>query len=181
MIMTVDELRRYITTEEDDTALEARLLALESLIRAYTHNNFQDRGCRLEADIHGGLFVVEALTPFEVGNTVQVSYSDHNDGLYTVKSVDDSTFTVNETVKDETEVLVTKVVYPMDVKMGVVNMLKWEQDNREKVGVASESISRHSVTYFDQSGDNTKMGYPVALLGFLEPYMCARFGQGVEM
>ena len=69
--------------------------------------------------------------------------------------------------------------YPMDVKMGVVNLLKWELDMRDKVGVASESISRHSVTYVDQTGTNTAMGYPVALMGFLKPYKRARFGRGI--
>ena len=71
--------------------------------------------------------------------------------------------------------------YPMDVKMGVVNLVKWELDNRAKVGVSSESISRHSVTYFDQTGENTLMGYPVALMGFLKPYKKARFGRGIRV
>ena len=69
--------------------------------------------------------------------------------------------------------------YPMDVKMGAVNLMKWELSNREKVGVASETISRHSVTYFDMTGDNSSMGYPVALMGFLKPYKRARFGRGI--
>lgn len=71
--------------------------------------------------------------------------------------------------------------YPMDVKMGVINLMKWELTSRDKVGVASESISRHSVTYFDMTGDNSTMGYPKALLGFLRPYMKARFGQGLSV
>lgn len=70
--------------------------------------------------------------------------------------------------------------YPMDVKMGVANLMKWELNNRDKVGVASEAISRHSVTYFDMTGDNSVMGYPKALLGFLRPYRRARFGQGLR-
>ena len=181
MIMTVDELKKYINTEEEDTVLEARLLALELLIRAYTNNNFQDRGYRRIADIVGGMFLVDALTPFDEGDTVQVSNSDYNNGLYTVKSTDNATFATNEPVKDEKDVLVTKVTYPMDVKMGVVNMLRWELDNRAKVGIASETISRHSVTYFDMGKDNTEMGYPVSLLGFLRPYKRARFGQGVRV
>ena len=69
--------------------------------------------------------------------------------------------------------------YPMDVKLGAVNMINWELTNREKVGVASETISRHSVTYFDLSGENSTMGYPNALLGFLRPYKRARFGGGI--
>jgi hypothetical protein len=71
--------------------------------------------------------------------------------------------------------------YPMDVKMGVVNLLKWDLTMRDKVGVASESISRHSVTYVDQTGVNTAMGYPTALMGFLKPYKRARFGRGISV
>ena len=63
--------------------------------------------------------------------------------------------------------------------MGAVNLMKWELNNRDKVGIASEAISRHSVTYVDQTGANTLMGYPVALMGFLRPYKRARFGRGL--
>lgn len=65
--------------------------------------------------------------------------------------------------------------YPPDVKEGVINLLKWEFANRDKVGIKSESISRHSVTYYDQDSNNTVLGYPASLLGFLKPYMKARF------
>lgn len=41
MIMTVDFLRRFIQSEEDDQALEARLQALELLIQGYTNNDFK--------------------------------------------------------------------------------------------------------------------------------------------
>ena len=96
-------------------------------------------------------------------------------------SVADDSVTVNEELADESGVVVTKVKYPQDVKMGIVNLMKWELNNREKVGVASESISRHSVEYVDQTGDNTVMGYPVALMGFLKPYRKARFGRGIRV
>lgn len=120
MIMTVEELRRFVDTDMDDQTLEAQLQALELSIKGYTNNSFKR--------------VLEA-----------------NSGQY-----------------------------PMDVKMGVVNLLKWEMSNREKVGVQSESLSRHSVTYFNMDGDNSIMGYPRSLFGFLKPYMKARFGQGVR-
>lgn len=175
MIISVEELKEYIPTTESDAVLGARLQALELLIREYTNNNFQKRGFRSEADIVGGMFIVEALTPFLPGDTVQISASRLNDGLYTVAETDDSTFTVAESVFDEKDVLVTKVEYPMDVKMGVVNLLKWELENRDKVGIASETISRHSVTYFNMDGDNSIMGFPKALMGFLTPYKRARF------
>lgn len=175
MIISAEEARKFIKTDEPEPVLEAKLLALENLIRKETNNNFQSTGYRRTADIVGGMFCVEALTPFEVGDTVQISASELNAGLYTVKEVSDSTFFVNEKVVDEKDVLVTKVVYPIDVKMGVVNMLKWDLENRDKVGVASESISRHSVTYFNMDGDNSMLGYPKSLVGFLKPYKRARF------
>lgn len=181
MIMTVEEYRRYVTTDEEDQALEAKLSALELLIRAHTNNNFQHRGFRRMADAMGNTIMMEALQPFDVGDTVQITRSDYSDGLYTVIEANDSTITVKETIPhDEDDFYVTKVVYPMDVKMGVVNLMKWEETNREKVGVQSESISRHSVTYFNMDGENSLMGYPKSLLGFLAPYKRARFGQGVK-
>lgn len=51
----------------------------------------------------------------------------------------------------------------------------WEATMRDKVGVASETLSRHSVTYFAQDAGNQLMGYPVTLLGFLKPFTKARF------
>jgi len=69
--------------------------------------------------------------------------------------------------------------YPADIKMGVVKLVEWSLGTGKKTGIASETISRHAVTYVDQTASNTLMGYPASLLGFLEPYMRARFGQGV--
>ena len=53
--------------------------------------------------------------------------------------------------------------------------MKYECNMRDKVGIKSESISRHSVTYYDVNEENQVMGYPVSLLGFLKPYIKARF------
>ncbi len=181
MILTVEALRKHIETDETDDALEEKLRAMELLIRAYTNNNFQQRAARREADVVGGFLYMEALQPFDVGDTLQISDSELNDGLYTVTEADDATVTLKEKTYDERDVLVTRVIYPADIKMGVVNMMKWELNNREKVGISSETISRHSVSYFDLSGDNSIAGFPKALLGFLKPYMKARFGQGVRV
>ena len=183
MIMTVAEFRRYVETDETDESLEAKLHALELLIRAYTNNNFQIRALRAVAVSmsEGNVLLCGSVAPFKAGDTLQISESDlMQDELVTVKSIEKGTVAVNEGIEDESGVVVTKVKYPQDVKMGVVNLMKWELDNREKVGIASESISRHSVTYFDQSAANTVMGYPVALLGFLKPYKRARFGRGIR-
>ncbi len=181
MIMTVEEYRRYVTTDEEDQALEAKLSALELLIRAHTNNNFQQRAFRKMADMAtGNAIIMHTNHPFKAGDTVQVTKSELNEGLLTITSVGDMTISVKEDTTEEEDVYITKVVYPMDVKMGVVNLMKWEESNRDKVGVQSESISRHSVTYFNMDGENSLMGYPKSLLGFLAPYKRARFGQGVH-
>ena len=182
MIMTVAELRKYITTDEDDSMLEAKLQALELAIRAYTNNNFQDRPFRAVAvSLPEHELLCNGRIAFRAGDTLQISESDLMQGeLVTVESVDENKVIVKENLFDESGVLLTKVKYPQDIKMGIVNLLKWEMNNRDKVGIASESISRHSVTYFDMTGDNSTMGFPKALMGFLKPYMKARFGRGVK-
>lgn len=182
MIMTVDELRQFVTTDEADQALEARLQALELLIRAYTNNNFQKRAFRSVAvAMAGHNLLVQGANPFKTGDTLQITESELNDGLVTVSTSSNDAITVNEELYDESGVVITKVVYPADVKLGVANMLKWQLENGDKVGVASETISRHSVTYFDMTGDNSTMGFPKSVLGFLRPYKRARFGQGLRV
>ena len=182
MIMTVAELRQFIETDEADQALEVRLQALEHSIRAYTNNNFQIRALRAVASAmsEGQQLITAAHNPFKPGDTLQITDSELNAGLFTVKAVEDGIITVNEELYDEAGVVITKVWYTADVKLGVANMLKWQLDNGDKIGVASETLSRHSVTYFNMDGDNSTMGFPKALLGFLKPYMKARFGQGMR-
>lgn len=173
MIISVEKAKSLITFPGwTDEKIEMKLKAVEQTIRAYTNNNFQDRDCRRTADIVGGLFMVEALTPFDVGDTIQISESQHNKGLYTVVSVDDSTFTVEEAVKDEDGVLVTRVEYPADVVNCCVELMEWAVSYAGKVGIKSETLSRHSVTYEDSS--TMFMGYPASLLGCLKPYRKAR-------
>jgi len=175
MIISVEELKKFINTNESDEVLEAKLQALELMVREYTNNRFHQMPLvRIKADVVGGVFACESV-PFKAGDTIQVTMGDSavDCGLYTVKEVADDTFTVKEPVEDMWAVKVTKVQYKSDVKLGVVNMFKY--DANKKVGVQSETISRHSVTYFNMDGDNSLMGYPKSLLGFLKPYMKPRF------
>lgn len=176
MIISVECARENIDVKGwSDAKIERKLKAIEKAIRAYTNNNFQNRAYRRTADIVGGLFVCEALTPFIIGDTVQISDSEYNSGLFTITAATDSTFMIAETATDETGVLVTKVEYPEDVEECALNLLEWEINNRSKVGVQSETLSRHSVTYFAMDANNTSMGYPVSLLGALKPYRKVRF------
>ena len=181
MIMTVGEFRQHVATDATDEVIEARLQAVETFIRNYTNNSFQVKGTGRIADVVGGTFTVEALNLYEVGDTLHVSGSDKNDGLYTVKEAGEHTFKVNEKTRDEIDIFVTKVQYPADVKVGAIELMKHDLCRREKVGIASERISRHEVSYHAVDATNTVQGYPQHLMGFLAQYMKARFGQGVRV
>lgn len=121
------------------------------------------------------------LTPDELRQHVETAEDD--------KALEDWLQGIEQTIKGRTHNNFVSILkanngeYPMDIKMGVVNLFKWEQKGRAKVsmGIQSETISRHSVTYTPIDGDNAEMGYPKQLLGFLQPYMKARFGRGLEL
>lgn len=173
MIISVEELKQRITTDKSDPELEEMLAGIETAIRNYTNNNFQHRGFRTVGTIEDGKLYLDAAM-FKAGDTIEISESYFNAGLYVVSEVEGDVISIPGAA-DETDVLVTKIVYPPDVKIGAVNMLKWDLENRPKVGVQSETISRHSVTYYNMDGDNSVMGYPKSLFGFLKPYRKARF------
>lgn len=175
MIVKVEELTSMAEFKGmTETDLNRKLEAVENLIRAYTNNNFQNRSVRFETKSLGNRLF--GTTPFlKVGDTVQISQSNVNDGLYTITELLDDSIRVNKELFNVQYNLVTKVEYPADVQEGVINLLLWEVENRQKVGIKSESLSRHSVTYFDLDANNQVMGYPISLLGFLKPYMKARF------
>ena len=114
MIVSVAELKQFVSTSETDQQLELRIQAAESFICKHTNNDF-----------------------------------------------------INRTTGEKD--------YPPDVKMGVIEMLRWSVNNRDKAGIASETLSRHSVSYFEASEGNYIAGFPLSVVGFLKPYMKARF------
>ena len=108
---------------------------------------------------------------------MQITESEVNDGLYVIKAIDkeNGTITLDKELYEARHNLVTKIEYPTAVVEGTVNLMLWDVGMRDKVGIASETLSRHSVTYFSQDAGNQLMGYPVTLLGFLKPFTKARF------
>lgn len=173
MILKVEEVRALYPGKIDEE-LKALLDAIEGIIRAYTNNPFQVRLARFCAPSVGD--TLGGSSPYiQADDTIQISESGVNDGLYVVVNADDYSTTLDRDLYDVDHNLVTKIEYPAAVKAVARNLLKWEIENRDKVGVKSETISRHSVTYYDQDAGNQVMGYPVSLLGGLKPYMRARF------
>ena len=112
---------------------------------------------------------------FKVGDTVQISQSKVNDGLFEITEISEAELKVSGDLYDTPCNTLTKIIYPADIRKGVIDLMIWEKKNRAKVGVKSETLSRHSVTYYEQDAENQVMGYPVSLLGFLKPYVKPRF------
>ena len=174
MIITVEDLKKQVNCccdKSADDLIIAKLEAIEAVIRAYTNNNFQQRGIRF-AGRSDGMSVYGSPQFFAVGDTVQISSSGVNDGLYLVIAVDSEHIEVERPLLPAENNLVTKVQYPADVVQCAVDLYKWKQANGDKVGIKSESISRHSVTYEDSA--TLFMGYPVGILNGLKLHKKAR-------
>lgn len=171
MIISVEDLKKQVMCNDADDLITTRLEAIESVIRAYTNNNFQQREIRF-AGRSEGLNVYGSPRYFTVGDTIQISGSGVNDGLYMVKTVHDDHLGLDKSLFTFDCNLVTKVKYPADVIQCAVDLFKWKQTMGDKVGVKSETLSRHSVTYEDSA--TLYMGYPVGILNGLNLYRKAR-------
>ena len=172
MIISVENLRNRITgiTDTNDV-LTAKLEAIEAVIRAYTNNNFQQRMVRFTGYSEDDR-IYGAPQFFAVGDTVQISSTGVNDGLYTVIAVDEDYLELDKELIPLEGNLVTKVKYPADVIQCAVDLFTWKQNMGDKVGIKSETISRHSVTYEDSA--TLYMGYPVGILNGLKLHRKAR-------
>lgn len=175
MIVDLKTIKEEIElTDISDDKLKRKIKAIEKSIRKHTNNKFLDLHFRYCGEIKDDEIILNTSHLLSENDNIQLSHCLNN-GVYTIKVVDDNRIKVMDDILfDCNHVMVTKVVYPEDIQEGVINMLKWDFGLRNKIGIKSETISRHSVTYFDMDKNNTLKGYPVSLLGFLEDYMKAR-------
>ena len=177
MIISVDKIKEHSGCGElSDNIILTRLKAIEQVIRVYTHNNFQNRNARFEAEASGN--VLFGASPYiKVGDTVQVSQSLVNDGLFTVINVTDDQTTLDGELFATKKNLITKIHYPDDVVQCAIDLFKWKLEFGDKIGIKSESetLSKHSesVTYEDSA--TLFMGYPVGILKGLALHSKARF------
>lgn len=175
MIVSVQDVLDYIQKDDiPEGVIKRKIAAIENLIRSETNNNFQRRELRFYAASFGGKLVCTMPFFLQAGDTVEINESV-NEGLYTVIEAGNGEICLDKQLYDSSRNMITKVVYPEDVQEGVLNLLKWEFNMRSKTGIKSETISRHSVTYYDMDTENSADGYPVSLIGFLEPYRQMRW------
>lgn len=172
MIISVDDLRRLVDCGSiSDDLLTSKLKAIEAIIRQYTNNNFQQRAIRFSGRSESNKIYGDPQY-FGVGDTIQISASGINDGLYVITEVHAEYIRVDGRLHNTEYNLVTKISYPADVVQCAVDLYKWKQSMGEKVGIKSETLSRHSVTYEDSA--TLYMGYPVGILNGLVLHKKAR-------
>lgn len=176
MIVDIEEIKKEKEFKnEDEKKLIKKLKAIEKTIRSYTNNKFMNLKYRTNGRIRDGQLYIHDYYAFKNKDNIELSYS-FNDDVYTITGIEEGKVSILEDINllDCENVMITKVIYPEDIQEGVINMLKWDFGLRNKVGIKSETISRHSVTYFDMDATNSIKGYPIALLGFLDDYIKMR-------
>lgn len=179
MLISIEELKSTYSdfdfSKFNDERLKRKLLAIEQAIRQHTHNSFTNRNFKTECYCQNGN-IYGHFAHFEVGDTVEIYDSKINDGLYEIiDKLDDNTIIVEGNMYDCESMKAIKVEYPLDVIEGCIELLDYDCNYRSnlkaKKGIASESISRHSVSYVQYNQSNSLKGYPIELLSFLEPYI----------
>ena len=171
MIITVEELKAVSELSSiPDEQLTIMCEGIEDFIRQYTNNNFIVKNVTFNApSVNGKLETVSPL--IKVGDTVLISNSKYNNGVYVLTATDG---TLDKELFDDENNKVTLVKYPPAIKLGVIKLLQYNAKMDDKVGISSESLSRHSVSYAQPSSDSI-CGYPSSLMSFLKPFMKARF------
>ncbi len=174
MLISIEELKKIeVFSNISEDVLKRKINAIEASIRQTTNNNFQNRLKRIYAS--SGDTLLNGSSPyFKIGDTIQITESI-NDGLYVIEEITEDKIKFDKELYDCENNLCTKIEYPADVIEGALKLLEWDIKNADKVGIASETISRHSVTYQNLDETNTIAGYPASLFGFCKKYMKARF------
>ena len=172
MIITLDDAKKIYPgiTQED-------LDGIERSIREETNNPFQNRHvryCNLRFESENEVLVFDDLEGLRSEDTVQISASKWNDGLYVVDSVSGNLIKLKNDprffVGNQPEAFITKVEYPADIIAGVRKLLKYDAKMADKVGLKSKTVSRMSETYFDQNATESVAGYPSAMMSFINKY-----------
>ena len=171
MIITVEELKTVSELSSiPDEQLTVMCEGIEDFIRQYTNNNFTVKNVTFNTPSMNGK--LETVSPIiKVGDTVLISNSKYNNGVYVLTANDG---TLDKEIFDDENNKITLVKYPPSIKLGVVKLLQYNAKMDDKVGISSESLSRHSVSYAQPSSDSIG-GYPSSLMSFLKPFMKARF------
>lgn len=175
MIISLEDAQKI-----DKNATQEYCDGLETMVRASTNNNFQNVRFRCSGLVFSDDEIRVSkgrLDIFKVGDTIEINDSHFNDGLYTVLEASGDVLKIDGEFIAEvsTKAILTKISYPSDVLAGIKKLIQYDSKMAGKIGVKSESISRHSVTYYDVTASESQEGYPATLLGFLKKYKKLRW------
>lgn len=166
----------------DENITQDDLDAYEQMVRQLTNNKFQNTRIRYHGFSTANDNEINLGTPPEwlrKGDTIEVSDSTVNDGLYTITEISETILTVDgENLLTGTfaKAFITKIEYPKDVRMGIENLIRYNKQMSGKSGIKSESIARMSVTYYDVNANDNAEGFPASKLNFLRKYEKMRWG-----
>lgn len=182
LILSLEEAKNFLKIKDvSDFELEIRLNALETMIRNRTNNKFLDTRVRVKKKLifNDGNTITGANFEdlgFRVGNSIDIDDSIQNNGVYTITGVSETYIKVKEELQEEEcNCLITKVVYPSDIKLGVIKLLQYDNKMADKIGIKKETIARMSTEYFDMGNNESVEGYPASLLKFLNKYKKLRW------
>lgn len=177
MLISINDLKTiycdYDFSKYSDERLKRKLEAIEKSIVEYTGNLFYNRNVKTKCVLVDGELQGD-FRAFKEGDTVELYESSINNGVYTISTKQSDYIVILDGLNDYKEPMkMIKIEYPTDVIEGCIELLNYDLNvkNVNKIGVSSESISRHSVSYVQRNDSNMAMGYPSELLNFLKPYM----------
>lgn len=177
MIITLDKAKEFnpkITQEELD--------GIEKAIRKEANNPFQNLAARFHQLIfenENKIIVFDDVEGLRKGDTIQVSGSKWNDGLYVIEVIEGNEITLQGEPRlfngSNPEAFITKIEYPADIVAGVQKLLQYDTQMSGKMGLKSKTVSRMSETYFDQNSTESIAGYPAAMMSFIDKYRRMRW------
>lgn len=165
----------------DANITQEDLDSFEQSVRSLTSNNFQNKRVRFEEVklFEPNVIHVKQVRGLRIGDTLEVNYSDYNDGLFVVTKIEQDMITVSGRpfiAEMSHGITVTLVEYPADVKKGIKGLIAYDVVMVGKVGIKSESVARMSTTYYDATASENVDGYPAAMLSFVKKYEKIRWG-----
>lgn len=177
MILTLAEAQKVDPSIDQDD-----LDAFESSVRQLTNNNFQDRRIRfrkIAIEDPDTIVLLEEPKGIRKGDTIEINYSQFNNGLYVIDEIVGNTIRVSNTQffdEQNMDMIVTLVRYSADIKRGIKKLIQYDKKMASKIGIKAETISRMSTTYYDVNATDNTDGYPKSLLSFLDKYEKMRWG-----
>lgn len=166
-VKKIDKFKNYAIED-----IERKLKKIEYAIRSHTHNQFLSKSIRFNSSIENNVILFN--TQYIKKNDTILIKNEFCKDIFTISEIVENGLKIKEDIINSKNNLIVKVIYPFDIIEGALDVLEWDFKMRNKVGIKSETISRHSTTYYDNDSNNTVNGYPVSLFGFSKPYRKAR-------